>query len=148
MGAVHRLATLNDARRLLEIRRTSILELAPPGMPLDETGAWAMRLTLSGMERKLRDLEIWVAELEGMVVGWGAIRVDILEGLYTTPEFAGRGVGTALLDRLERLMSERGMQAVRADASSNAYAFYLRRGYRSSGPQTPGGAWPITKPLR
>jgi putative acetyltransferase len=99
------------------------------------------------MQRKLRDLEIWMAELDGGVVGWGAIRSDYLEGLYTAPEYAGRGVGAGLLGRLEHLMRERGIQAVRAEASANAREFYLRRGYRATGPQTRDGAWPMTKPL-
>ena len=148
MGAVHRLAMSDDASRLHEVRRRSILELAPPTMPAGEAQAWATQLTLPGMERKLRELEIWVAELDGTVAGWGAIRGDYLEGLYTAPEFAGRGVGTELLGMLEGLLRERGVQAVRAEASSNARDFYLRRGYRAAGPQTPEGAWPITKQLR
>src|SRR5262249_15170635 len=89
-----------------------------------------------GMEQKLRELEIWVVELDGVQVCWGAIRGDYLEGLYTAPEFAGRGVASNMLARLEELMVERGLAAVHAEASSNAKEFYLRRGYRISGPQT------------
>jgi putative acetyltransferase len=110
-----------------------------------EAQAWAERLTLFGMERKLSDLEIWVAELDGTVAGWAAIRDDALEGLYTAPEFAGQGVGAGLLDRLEGLMREREFPSVRLEASSNARGFYLRRGYRANGPQTPDGAWPMVK---
>ncbi len=146
-AAVHRLATLDDATRLFEVRRKSILELAPSGMSVEDAKAWAKRLTSSGMEQKLRELEIWIAELNGVTAGWGAIRGDFLQGLYTAPEYAGQGVGAALLDRLETLMRGRGVNAVRAEASSNAKAFYLRRGYRETGLQTPVGAWPITKQL-
>jgi putative acetyltransferase len=116
-------------------------------MPAAEAQAWASQLTLSGMERKLRELEVWVAELDGVVVGWGAIRGDTLEGLYAAPEFAGQGVGAGLLDMLEGRMRDRGIQAVRTEASSNAREFYLRRGYQANGPQTPNGAWPIAKEL-
>ena len=116
-------------------------------MSVEDAKAWAKRLTPSGMERKLRELEIWIAELDGATAGWGAIRGDFLAGLYTAPEYAGQGVGAALLDRLETLMRGRGVAAVRAEASSNAKAFYLRRGYREAGPQTPAGAWPIKKQL-
>ena len=116
-------------------------------MPATEVQAWAERLTLAGMERKLRELEVWVAELDGVVVGWGAIRGDTLEGLYAAPECAGQGVGAGLLGRLEGLMRGRGTQAVRAEASSNAREFYLRRGYRANGLQAPNGAWPIAKEL-
>ena len=147
MGAVYRPAMRKDAGRLHDIRRRSILELAPPTMQKAEAQAWAERLTLAGMERKLRELEGWVAELDGIIVGWGAIRGGYLEGLYTAPEFAGQGVGAGLLEMVERLMRGRGIQAVQAEASSNAREFYLRRGYRVTGPQTPKGAWPIEKEL-
>jgi GNAT superfamily N-acetyltransferase len=100
------------------------------------------------MERKLREFEVWIAELGGSVAGWGAIGGDYLEGLYTAPEFAGRGVASGMLSRLEGLMRERGIPAVRADASPNARDFYLRRGYRLAGPQAPGGTWPIEKHLQ
>ena len=147
MGAVYRPAMRKDASRLYDIRRRSILELAPPTMPKAEATAWASQLTLSGMERKLRELEVWVAELDGAVVGWGAIRGDRLEGLYVAAEFAGQGVGAGLLDRLEGLMRDREFPSVRAEATSNARGFYLLRGYRAAGPQTPDGAWPIAKEL-
>jgi putative acetyltransferase len=147
MGAIHRMATLGDAGRLYCIRRQSILVLAPPLLAAVEAEVWAAKLSPAGMERKLRDLEIWVAELDGTVAGWGAIRGGYLEGLYTAPEFAGRGVGGDLLDLLERLMRGRGIAAVEAEASPNALAFYLRRGYRENGPQAGNGAWPIAKTL-
>ncbi len=146
-AAVHRPATLDDATRLFELRRRSILELAPPVMSVADAEAWAKQLTPSGMERKLREFEIWIAGLDDLIAGWGAVRGDVLEGLYTAPEYAGQGVGAALLDRLEALLRGRGVEAVRADASSNAKAFYLRRGYRETGPQTPVAAWPIIKQL-
>ena len=142
MGAVHRLAMRKDASDLYEVRRRSILKLAPPKMSVAEAQAWAARLTLSGMELKLCELEIWIAELDGRVAGWGAIRDDRLEGLYAAPEFAGQGVGAELLDMLEGLMRGRKFRSVCAEASSNVRDFYLRRGYRATGPQTPEGAWP------
>jgi putative acetyltransferase len=122
-GMNYRLATLDDAAALFEIRRRAILELAPREMSISEANAWAARLTLPGMERKLCEFEVWVAELDGLAAGWGASRDDYLEGLYTAPEFAGRGLGVALLEVLERLMRERGVQVVRAEASSNARDF-------------------------
>jgi GNAT superfamily N-acetyltransferase len=145
MGAVYRLAMRKDAGRLHDVRRRSILELAPPTMPKAEATAWASQRTLSDMERKLRELEVWVAELDGAVVGWGAIRGDRLEGSYVTAGFAGQGVGAGLLGMLEGLIRDREFPSVHAEASPNARGFYLRRGYRAAGPQTPKGAWPIAK---
>jgi putative acetyltransferase len=143
--APHRPATPDDAPRLFDVRRRSILGLAPPGVSIADAERWAGQVTLARMEQKLREQEIWIAEAEGVVVGWGGIRGDTLESLYTAPEFAGQGIGAALLDRLEELMRGRGIEAVHAEASPNALSFYLRRGYVVTGPQTPVGAWPITR---
>jgi putative acetyltransferase len=148
MKAVRRLATLGDANRLFEVRRQSITELAPKGMSIVEAAAWAKKLTIAGMERKIRELEIWVGKVSGTVVGWGAIRGDRVEGLYTDPEFAGQGIGTELLGLLEGLMRGRGIPAVCAEASSNAEVFYLQRGYERTGPCTSEGAQPIRKRLQ
>jgi len=147
MRAIYRLAVREDASCLYDIRRRSIFELAPPTMPAAEAQAWALKLTLARMEQKLRELEVWVAELDGAIVGWGAIRGDMLDSLYAAPEFAGQGVGAGLLDMLEGLMRDRGFPSVHAEASPNARDFYLRRGFRTTGPRTPKGAWPIEKEL-
>lgn len=145
---VHRLAVPGDASRLYELRRRSILTLTPPIMSIEEARSWAARLTPSGMQGKLRELEIWVAEQGGSVVGWGAIRGERLEGLYTDPEFARTGVGARLLGMLEDVMYERGVVEVRAEASSNARDFYLRRGYTLTASQAAQGAWPMAKQIR
>jgi putative acetyltransferase len=116
-------------------------------MSVAEAEAWAATLTVEGMERKLRKLEIWVAEVNGAVVGWGAIHGDRLEGLCTAPELAGRGVGTELLGLLEALMRARGILAVTGDASANAEEFYRRRGYELVGRRTPERGQPMRKRL-
>jgi putative acetyltransferase len=148
MDPVYRPARSDDVADLFDIRRQSILELAPQGMSVAEVVRWAQQLTLAGMAQKLRELEIWIAELDGVPVGWGAIHGGRLEGLYVAPQFVRRGVGAGLLVRLEGLMRERGVRLVQAEASSNARDFYLRRGYRLTGVQASDAAWPIEKDLQ
>ena len=93
MHVVYRPALREDASRLHEIRRRSILELSPPEMSLAESQAWAERLTLAGMEQKLGEFEIWVAELGAVLAGWGAIRGDRLKGCMWPPNLPGRASG-------------------------------------------------------
>jgi GNAT superfamily N-acetyltransferase len=76
-------------------------------MSLMEAASWAEKLTISGVEKKICELEVWVAEVNQTVIAWGAIRGDRLEGLYTEPDFAGRGIGTGLLSLMEELMRGR-----------------------------------------
>jgi putative acetyltransferase len=147
MKITYRLARLDDADPLFELRRHSITTLTRNAMSMADANNWAATLTLAGMRQKLRELEVWVAEAGGALVAWGALRGDRLEGLYTDPQFASRGIGTEFLRWLEALTRERGHAAMHAEASSNALHFYLRRGYELSGPRTPDGAQPVAKRL-
>ena len=124
-----RKATLSDVLRLWELRRNSIIELGPEGLPIAQVDAWATSMTVTGMEERFFRTEIWVAESDGIIAGWIAMRDDFIDGLYTDPRYARRGIGTQLLSLAERLMSERAVQVVRLEASLNAEPFYLRRGF-------------------
>jgi len=144
---MHRLATLADAARLLELRRRSIVELAPVGMSREDAETWAAKLTIAGMQQKLSQLEIWVAEVDGSIAGWVAIRDNRLEGMYTAPEYVGKSVGTGLLELVESRMREKGIAAIFAQASANAERFYLQRGYEQVGIRTQEYGLPIRKQL-
>jgi hypothetical protein len=52
MKARHRPATLDDSKRLLELRQKSIIALAPKGMSVAQAEIWAANLTVAGMKRK------------------------------------------------------------------------------------------------
>jgi putative acetyltransferase len=117
-------------------------------MSRPESETWAATLNVAGMERKLRELEIWVAEVDGAVAAWGAIHGNRLEGLYTDPQFARQGFGTGLLGLLETLMRQRGISSVSSEASANAERFYCRRGYQLTGARTVEHGQPIRKRLR
>ena len=91
MGAVvHRLATLGDAALLFEVRRRAILALAPPVMSIADAEAWAGQVTLARMERKLRELEIWIAEPEGVVAGGAASAATASKRCTRPPNMPGR----------------------------------------------------------
>ncbi|MEA3151212.1 MAG: putative acetyltransferase [Gammaproteobacteria bacterium] len=142
-----RKALFGDVPRLWELRRQSILELAPAGMTMDQSRAWAANLTIQGMEKRFRETEVWIAEMDDAIVGWVAVRADHLVALYADPRFARKGIGSELLGWAEGLMREAGIELIRAEASPNAEEFYLRRGYEPAGLRAADGALPLLKRL-
>lgn len=145
MNLYLRKATVIDIPRLWELRRSSIIELAPVGMAIAQAEEWAATLDLSGMEQRFLKTEIWVAEKGGIIAGWIAMRDDYLDGLYTAPRYARQGIGTELLGVAESLMRERAIEIIRLEASLNAEGFYLRRGYSPTTARVPGEAIPMEK---
>ena len=142
-----RKATLIDVPHLWQLRRDSIIELAPEGMAIAQAEAWAATLTVTGMEQRFLETEIWVGETDGIIAGWIAMREDYIDGLYTDPRYARQSVGTRLLCLAERLMSERAIQIIRLEASLNAEQFYLRRGYLPTTVRVLNEAIPMEKRL-
>ena len=128
-----RKAMVTDVPRMWELRRDSILLLAPHGMTLAQAETWANSLD--------------VEEADDTIAGWIALRGDYIDGLYTDPRFVERGVGTELVALAEALMRERGIQIIRLEASINAEQFYLRRGFVSKGSRVPDSAIPMEKRL-
>jgi putative acetyltransferase len=148
MNVKYRRAIFHDAARLCELRRESILELAPQrGMLLVEAKVWAAKMTIARMEQRIREVEVWVAEVSDTIVGWVAIRGEHLDGLYIEPAFVEQGIGTRLLNLAEQLMRDAGVQVVHLEASCNAEGFYLQRGYEPAGPRLARDARPFVKRL-
>jgi GNAT superfamily N-acetyltransferase len=123
-----RRALLGDAAALAELSG----ELGYPAEP-DE------------IERRLAALppddDVWVATIDGVVVGW--IHCSLRRTLVVEPHieilgnvvgerWQGRGVGRALMAAAERSASDRGVSVVRLRSGSHrddAHAFYRAVGY-------------------
>ena len=52
--------------------------------------------------RVVAELEVWVAEQDGHIVGFVALSGDVLEHIYVRPDQQGCGIGSALLDVAKR----------------------------------------------
>jgi GNAT superfamily N-acetyltransferase len=73
-------------------------------------------------------VEAWCAEAEGSIVGFVAFSADEVEDLYVLPEWHGRGVGTALLEKaLARASTEMRLWVFQKNRS--ARTFYEQRGF-------------------
>lgn len=82
-----------------------------------------------------RHEEIWVAEEDGRLLGFLAIRHSVnddwetLEKLYVEPGDQNRGVGTALLDQAKALRPE-GLHLWVFQKNAGGRRFYERHGFR------------------
>jgi putative acetyltransferase len=134
-----------DAPLLADIFRASVEELTADDYSNGQREAWpaavddetafgarlASQLTLLGM-------------LGGSPVGFASLKgTDQLDMLYVHPAAAGQGVGTMLIDALEKLAASRGAGRLTADVSDSALDFFMRRGFepQQRNTVTVGGEW-------
>ena len=67
-----------------------------------------------------------------MPVGFASLEgADHIDFLYVHPAAARQGVGTMLVDALEKLAAARGAAKLTADVSDSAQDFFKRRGYQA-----------------
>ena len=116
-----RRATPKDAARIAEILTAA--RAAQPWFPrihTPEDDRWFVTALL------LPEHEVWVAEEDGTVVGFAALKEDVLGHLFVHPDAQGNGVGTELLDKTKELRP--GGFTLWTHQPSEACAFYERRG--------------------
>jgi putative acetyltransferase len=94
-----------------------------------QTDAWA------GVDRidawsAVDDRLIWVAVADELIIGFTNLKPSgHLDGMYVHPEHEGRGVASALLNRLEDAARCQGLKKLSTEASITAKPFFERRGF-------------------
>ena len=136
MGIHIRPAVPGDARHLFDIRRASILELAPPVMPIELAQKWADAHQPDWIFDVLRERAVWVLLSEDQIVGWISATANNIDGLYTKPSHVRSGVGSGLLRFVEDELCRLGFSEATLHGSHNAIGFYARAGYEAAGPHS------------
>lgn len=110
--------------------------------------AWENATAAIGVTEALRDnassafqnftrsswLSINVAELDGAVAGWSAREHfdEAISDFWVDPAYQRQGVGTALLEDLERQVIKQGFELIKLEShaqNSQAVAFFQKHGY-------------------
>ena len=131
-----------DALGILEAHRSSVRGIAAEAYSADIVDAWAP-VSISGdrtaaVERTIEagDEVILIAEDEsGRIIGFGWIvpGQSQLRALYVSAEHGRKGIGRAILSRLEASAREAGVTVLQMEASVNAAGFYEANGYVAIG---------------
>lgn len=95
----------------------------------EQLRAWATgTVDLEAWNRSFQDHFSLVAVENGRIVGFGDItRNGYLDRLYVHSDFQGKGVATALCDRLEQAVQG----TIETHASITARPFFEKRGYKT-----------------
>jgi putative acetyltransferase len=121
-----------DAPVLADVFRASIEGLTGEDYTPEQQDAWmAAADDDEGFAERLGEQLTLVATLEGTPVGFASLKgADEVDMLFVHPAVAGQGVGTMLLDALEKLAGARGATKLTVEASDTAQDFFAARGYQ------------------
>jgi predicted N-acetyltransferase YhbS len=98
-------ATESDFDTILKVQKTAFGEYAD----LYEVSAWTKE-TLDSIREDVKDKRILAAEADGVVVGsvrfWNVAGVCVIRLLSVSPDHQKKGVGKALMQEIERVMTD------------------------------------------
>src|SRR2546430_14057308 len=120
-----------DAALLAEIFRASVAELTGDDYSAGQQQAWSsLADDAAAFAARLADGLTLVGTMDGSPVGFASLDGrERLDMLYVHPAAAGQGVGSMLIDALEKLAGARGAGRLTADVSDSAQDFFKRRGF-------------------
>lgn len=129
-------ANSSDNVAISAVQIASIRELCRSHYDPADLEVWAERRTPEFFSRVLESQELFVAEREGRVVGWGQLDLETgtVHSIYVAPEAAGHGVGSKLIAHLEAIAVQHGWKNLHLIATLNAIAFCEKMGYEQAAP--------------
>ncbi len=135
MSVIIREMRPEDARAFLEVHHAAARGIAGKDYPSAVIEAWApMPITDKHVEGILLNPDCEyrvVAEIDGLVVGIGAVVLDNAElrACYVAPIASRRGIGSLLVQEIERVSRAHGLRTLDLDATVTAEPFYAAHGY-------------------
>ncbi|MFA5948671.1 MAG: GNAT family N-acetyltransferase [Hyphomicrobium sp.] len=120
-----------DTTALRDLFAQSIEELTQEDYTDEQRLAWiAEGEDAFAFAQRLQKMVTLIVQLEGDYAGFAALKDNThVDMLYVHPYCVGQGVGSALLDALERIAAARGAKEMTVEASDTAKVFFESRGY-------------------
>lgn len=132
-----RRATEADAAAIVQLHFDAVHITASARYEQNILDEWSKPVAgrLDQMREQLRvnkdQTDMFICELDGQPAGFGelASRTNEVRAVYVSPEFSGKGVGKALLKKLEEAARNYGLKSLWLDSSLNAAPFYASQGF-------------------
>lgn len=126
-----RRARQEDCHSIMSVHIDAVRGIRTALYTAEEIQAWAAPRKPESYEESIRSKEFFVAEEDGVIVGFGILNQSTteVEAVYVSPKAGRRGVGLKVLKKVEERARALGLEALRLNASLNAVPFYKRAGY-------------------
>src|SRR2546430_8449164 len=127
-----------DAPLLAEIFRASVAELTGDDYSEAQQEAWvASADDEAAFAARLADALTLLGTIDGAPVGFASLAgTERIDMLYVHPAAAGQGVGSMLIDALEKLAAARGGRRLTPDGHDSAPGFFKHRRLAATPRQT------------
>jgi len=127
-------ACVSDVRDMHELHARAVDASCRGYYSDDQIRVLLIGRTAEGYLPAIERGEMFVMESDGRMVGFGHATVGEVQVLFVEPDWAGRGVGGALLEHALRLAKQGHEGPIQLKSTLNAVGFYEAHGFVEVGP--------------
>ena len=126
-----------DCNAIYELHRLSVRHTCIKSYNQEILDAWLSQLNPNGYAAALDNPHktMWVIEYKNRIGGFFLLDTQeaLLDALYVHPFLQNNGLGTAMLQRAEKLSTAANLSVLKVYASMNSVNFYALNGYEALG---------------
>ncbi|MEN8194529.1 MAG: GNAT family N-acetyltransferase [Bacteroidota bacterium] len=121
----------NISRLIIEVTDKN-----PNQYSTEQIDAWKRYNTPSEIRKQMNDRLIFCALKDNKLIGTIALKEDFILGFYVSYSVHKIGIGTKLLNYLEKYASNNNIKKLKLTSTPSAFEFYEKRGYQIKGKVT------------
>lgn len=119
-----------DAQPTLTVFQRAVRITAAADYQPEQIDAWAGHVDPTAWAQRRSAADTWVAEQNGVVVGFTDIdKAGYIDMMFADPAAGRTGVATALLDHIRKVAAARHLSELTVNASATARPFFERHGF-------------------
>ncbi|MDD5704528.1 MAG: GNAT family N-acetyltransferase [Kiritimatiellae bacterium] len=125
-----RKAKMEEAQKIMDLHCDTVQRVNSRDYTEEQIKAWLGVRKIEITQGMIRDGQFYVAvDDTDRVLGIGSIKGNVLFGLYVSADHQGEGIGTALLDQMEKDAARVGITQIETESTLTAEGFYKRHRY-------------------
>ncbi|BCZ48709.1 GNAT family acetyltransferase [Clostridium gelidum] len=118
-----------DSSKLCEIIKRNLIEINSKDYPKEIIDGMCSRFVPENMIENAKKRDIYVAELNGELIGTASLENNIIYGVFVDVNYHGCGVGKKLMSIIEDNAKENSVNLVQVPSSITSQNFYYKLGY-------------------
>ncbi len=130
MDVLIRKAHNDDAKAISQVIVAAVRESNSQDYPASVIESVVANFSPERVIDLLEQRLVFVALLDGEIVGTGALDSHAVRSLFIAPQQQRKGIGQALMGEIEKAALQRSIETLLVPSSLTAESFYARLGYR------------------
>lgn len=122
-----------DATKVSNLIRKCLKEVNSKDYSKNIINFMCSYFTSGKVEENAKNRDVYVIIEKNKLLGTGALKDNIILSVFIHPKAHRKGIGTKLMNYIEKKARDRKYEFVKVPASITAVGFYKKRGYKKIG---------------